>query len=255
MAPVFSSLKSPIPFELILMIEMHTTHAFWGLSVVDNPWFMIEPFKWEDMLLEFLILDLDDPVRAEKILCHLENFKTRLTAVKQLELHVQANDLLPRILRLFSCFTSLRTLKLQYHNCSHLHHTLRPFLCLLPSLSIQYLILQNPNNTITSAMQFSFMPLVPSIQQVTVYLSQVHFGFYFEHCMPHLQKALPSLRRAYYLTHITNKKDLEDSESYGRVIAERLAESLEVLVYSRLIKTGQSDFVMREGDVDLPDYV
>ncbi|OBZ70928.1 hypothetical protein A0H81_09487 [Grifola frondosa] len=64
-----------IPFELILMIEMHTAHAFWGLSVVDNPWFMIEPFKWEDMLLEFLILDLGDPVRAEKILCHLENFK------------------------------------------------------------------------------------------------------------------------------------------------------------------------------------
>ncbi|OBZ62743.1 hypothetical protein A0H81_15013 [Grifola frondosa] len=155
-----------IPFELILMVERHTTTAFWGLSVVDNPWFMIEPFKWEDMLLEFLILDLGDPVRAEKILCHLENSKTRLTVVKQLELH-----------------------------------------------------------------------------------------FYFKYCMPHLQKALPSLRRAYYLTHITDEKGLEESESYGRDTADKLAESLDVLVYSRLIKTGQSDFVMREGDADLPDYI
>ncbi|OBZ66112.1 hypothetical protein A0H81_13987 [Grifola frondosa] len=167
---------SKLSAEIILMIETYTASALWGSSLIDNPWFMIEPFKWEGALLEFLILDLRDVVQAETILSHLEDSRARLTGVKQLELHVQDNDLLPRILALFSHFTSLHTLKLQCHTYSPLSRTLKPFLAILPSLSIQYFILNYPDGTFPSRFTYIFMSLTPSIQQVTVHLAQEKFG-------------------------------------------------------------------------------
>ncbi|OBZ62744.1 hypothetical protein A0H81_15012 [Grifola frondosa] len=254
MAPVFSSLKPHLPAELILVIGRYTTFHLWGSSLVDNPWFMIEPFKWEGMLLEFLVLDLGDPIRAEKTLCYVEDSRARLTAIKQLELHIRNNHFLSRILMLFPRFTSLHTLKLECDVHGRLHRTLKPFLNHLPSLSVQYLILQYAHLPAAPFHQ-SITPPIASIQQLTVHFKEINFGSHFTRSMPLLHKALPNLQRAYYLTHVTDTLFLDSEEEYGHTVAEELGKSLDVIIYSRLIKIGQSDFEMRKNNADLPDYI